>query len=34
MKKNIIGLFRVAILHAKNYDGLVELAINNNAQLQ
>ncbi len=34
MKKNIIGLFCVAMLHAENYDALLELAINNNAQLQ
>ena len=34
MKKNIIGLFCVAMLHAQNYDALLELAINNNAQLQ
>ena len=34
MKKNIIGLFCIVMLHAQNYDALLELAINNNAQLQ
>ncbi len=34
MKKNIIGLFYVAMLNAQNYDALLELAIQNNAQLQ
>ena len=34
MKKNIIGLFCVVMLHAQNYEALLELAIKNNAQLQ
>ena len=34
MTRNIIGLFCVVLLHADNYDALLELAINNNAKLQ
>ena len=34
MKKIIITLFIVLNLHAQTYEGLLELAINNNAQLQ
>ena len=34
MKKTIIGLFVVLNLHAQTYEALLELAINNNAQLQ
>ena len=34
MKKIIIGLFIVLTLHAQTYEDLLELSINNNAQLQ
>ncbi len=34
MKKIIITLFIVLNLHSQTYEGLLELAINNNAQLQ